>query len=109
MISVPNIDSLEARLFGRAWRGLDIPRHAVSFRPKVIERLLHECGFGKVSIRPQMLASSISESIILLLPNGRQLFGSRIARLLYLAMVLPASLSYMLGNAGAIEVTAHKP
>ncbi|MBA4375971.1 MAG: hypothetical protein C0401_07345 [Anaerolinea sp.] len=108
-ICIPNIGSLEARLFGRAWRGLDPPRHAVHFRPKVIERLLQECGFAQVSIRPQMFASFISESIILLLPNGRQLFGSRVARLLYLAMVLPASLSYMLGNADAIELTAHKP
>lgn len=108
-ICVPNIGSLEARLFGRAWRGLDLPRHAIHFRLKVIEQLLQECGFAQVNIRPQMLASSISESLILLLPGGRQLFGSRFARVLYLALVLPASLSYLLGNVGAMEATAHKP
>ena len=108
-LSIPNIDSLESRFFGRNWMGLDIPRHIVHFRAKVIKKLLQECGFEHVNIRPQMFASSISESLILLSPGGGQLLGTQLARILYLATIFPASLSYLLGNAGAVEIKAQKP
>lgn len=37
---VPNADSLDARLFGRFWRGLDAPRHLYIFTPKTLSGLL---------------------------------------------------------------------
>ena len=110
-ISLPNIRSFEAALFRRAWRPLDIPRHTVHFSRDVLERLLLEIGFVKISTRPSMLAASFSESLLLALPArlGKLLMTTRGARLLYLSMVFPASLSYAFGNAGAIEVTATRP
>ena len=110
-LGVPNIGSLEAKIFGRYWIGLDVPRHVVHFRPSVLVRLLEEAGFVDVRQRPAMLASSLSESLLLALPAvlRYRLLGSRWARGLYLSMLLPASLSYALGNAGAIEVIARRP
>ena len=110
-LGVPNIGSIEAKVFGRYWIGLDVPRHVVHFRPSVLARLLEETGFVDVEQRPAMLASSISESLMLALPGALRyrLLGSRWARGIYLSMIFPASLSYAVGNAGAIEVTARRP
>ena len=45
MLSVPNAGSLDARLFGRYWIGLDPPRHLSVFSLAGLERLLGETGF----------------------------------------------------------------
>jgi SAM-dependent methyltransferase len=110
LVTVPNIGSWEARVFGRFWRPLDVPRHLVHFRGAVLGRLLRDVGFARVSVRPSMLPSSFSESLIVCLPAalGDRLSRPKVARLLYLAMVFPAALSYFSGNAGAIELTAFK-
>jgi 2-polyprenyl-3-methyl-5-hydroxy-6-metoxy-1,4-benzoquinol methylase len=109
-LNLPNIDSLEAKIFGARWVGLDIPRHLVHFRPAVIERLLEAIGFVSITIRPAMFASSISTSLLMTLPERirYRLLGSRLDRLFYLSMIFPASLSYLFGNAGTIEITARK-
>jgi len=111
IIILPNIDSFEAKLFGRYWIGLDIPRHMVHFREHVILRLLKTIGFSVVKIRPAMFASSISESLIMMLPVGirYRFLHSRAARHVYLLTVFPAALSYLLGNRGLIEIVTQKP
>ena len=79
-------------------------------RMTAVKQLLQDIGFEAITFRPAMLASSISESLLLALPEAirYRLLGSRFARLLYLSMIFPASISYLLGNAGAIEITAQK-
>jgi 2-polyprenyl-3-methyl-5-hydroxy-6-metoxy-1,4-benzoquinol methylase len=44
-LCVPNIASLQARLFGRFWFHLDAPRHLVHFSPATLEALLARAGF----------------------------------------------------------------
>jgi len=109
-LQIPNIGSMEAKFFSRRWRGLDMPRHVHHFSTESITALLSRTGFVVTGTRPAMAASSISESIVLTLPKvvRYRLLNSMLARSLYLAMVLPASLSYLFGNDGAIEVTAVK-
>jgi SAM-dependent methyltransferase len=109
-IVVPEIGGFESAFFGRSWIGLDVPRHLVHFRRAVLVRLLKETGFAEVTARPTMFASSISESLILTLrPSLRyRALHSRFARVLYLSMIFPASLSYLCGNSGAMEVLARK-
>lgn len=111
LIGIPNVGSYEAKLFGRYWRGLDIPRHLFHFRESELRRLIEACGFTVLKVRPMMFASSISESLIMLLPERiRYCFlHSRASRYLYLLMVFPAALSYLLGNRGLIELVAQKP
>jgi 2-polyprenyl-3-methyl-5-hydroxy-6-metoxy-1,4-benzoquinol methylase len=109
-ISVPNIDSWEARLFGRDWVGLDVPRHLTHFPEEVLKRLLSDIGFS-VQTRPAMFASFISESLILMLPESLryQVFYSKLARFLYLLAIFPASVTYLIGNRGVVEFLAQKP
>lgn len=109
-IAVPNIDSLEARIFGKYWIGLDLPRHMVHFSENVISKQLRICGFDVLSIRPAMFATSLSESLIMLLPGWlrKSIFNSTVSKALYFMCIFPAALSYLLGNRPIIEVIARK-
>jgi SAM-dependent methyltransferase len=109
-VSLPNLDSAEARLFGRSWVGLDIPRHCVHVRESVFRSLLERTGFSVLSARPALFSSSVSESIVLMLPRAmrRRVVGSRAARYLYLLAAPFAVLSYVLGNRGVIEIVAER-
>jgi len=42
---VPNVGSLQARVFGAHWAGWDAPRHVVHFSEGRLRGLLAECGF----------------------------------------------------------------
>jgi 2-polyprenyl-3-methyl-5-hydroxy-6-metoxy-1,4-benzoquinol methylase len=110
LISVPNIESLEARVFGRYWRGLDIPRHTVHFRERVLIQLLEALGFSVLEIRPLMWAASISESFMSILPASARKWclTSKVSRWFYYLMNFVASTSYLLGNRGVVEVVAQK-
>lgn len=46
LLRVPWLDSLDARLFGSYWAGLDTPRHLTVFSRDTLTRLLRETGFG---------------------------------------------------------------
>ena len=49
-LCLPNFDSLERRLFGPRWFGLDMPRHLYHFSPATIRRLLREAGFDVLEL-----------------------------------------------------------
>jgi SAM-dependent methyltransferase len=51
VISVPNIDSLPFRWFGRHWFGLELPRHLTHFTPVSVMQLLQRCGFATEPIQ----------------------------------------------------------
>lgn len=44
-VAVPNYESLQARLFGRHWFHLDVPRHYFHLGPRTLEALLTRHGF----------------------------------------------------------------
>jgi hypothetical protein len=45
IVSVPNFAGWDARLFGRRWFHLDVPRHRFHFEPGTLFGLLDSCGF----------------------------------------------------------------
>ncbi len=45
VFAIPNWESVDARLFGEFWAGLDKPRHLYVFPRLALERLLSEAGF----------------------------------------------------------------
>jgi SAM-dependent methyltransferase len=45
LLSLPDPDTIEARVFGRYWAGLDMPRHLTLFGRRALERLLRETGY----------------------------------------------------------------
>jgi SAM-dependent methyltransferase len=53
-VETPNIDSLDARLFGRThWGGYHIPRHWNMFTPTTLRRLLTDAGLEVIGTRFQ--------------------------------------------------------
>lgn len=51
VMSLPNPDSLEARLLGRYWLGWDLPRHLNLFRPALLRSHLARSGFAVEATR----------------------------------------------------------
>jgi SAM-dependent methyltransferase len=47
---VPNAASLDARVFGPYWRGLDAPRHLYIFTPDTMRKLLEAAGLQMVDV-----------------------------------------------------------
>jgi len=99
IVQVPNAACWQFRVLGRAWNGVDVPRHLFDFRDGDLARLLESCGFEVAhrkyfSLRdnPAGLASSLAPGLD---PMARRVRGvgespgGRLARdLLYLALVL---------------------
>lgn len=50
VLTVPNIDSVEAKIFGRYWAGLDAPRHLYLYSRNVIKKILDSTGFELVEV-----------------------------------------------------------
>ncbi len=63
-VETPNIDALSHSAFGRAWRGLEPPRHLILFNRKSLIRLLREVGFESVRqhLAPWQVKLMIGES-----------------------------------------------
>jgi 2-polyprenyl-3-methyl-5-hydroxy-6-metoxy-1,4-benzoquinol methylase len=49
VLRVPNVSSLDAKLFKRYWAGYDAPRHLYVFSPRTLEELLREAGFNPIN------------------------------------------------------------
>lgn len=109
-MGMPNVGSVEARLLGRRWQPLELPRHLYHFTPETLSRYLQRAGFVGIRIAPEWFPSSISDSVDYLI---EELTGRRWRRpdhwATYYLTAPIASLSYVLGNAGIMRVTAVKP
>ena len=101
IVQVPNLHSLQARLFGARWYGLDVPRHIVNFSPAGLRRLLANGGFAgetvaRFSLRdnPAALASSLVPGLDPIGRRGRRQqgrpFSEAAAELIYFGFVLAA-------------------
>ena len=48
-LETPNVESEGHRVFGRDWRGLEVPRHLVMFNARSLQTLLQRSGFTQIS------------------------------------------------------------
>lgn len=62
-VSVPDIESREARLFGDKWFHLDPPRHITFFTKELLFNLFLENGFGDVKIKSLAVPTGFAGSI----------------------------------------------
>ena len=101
VVQVPNAACWQFHLLGRAWNGVDVPRHLFDFRASDVETLLEGCGFEVARLKyfslrdnPAGLASSLAPSLDPMARRVRRLPESHAARLakdlLYLALVTAA-------------------
>ncbi len=121
IIQVPNVSSIQARIFGNSWYGLDVPRHVISFTPKAISHLLREMGFDfrlipRFSLRdnPASIASSLVPWLDPIRRKGRRLNSRPLLSgameaayfALYLLALPPAYLESVFGRGGTIWACA---
>ncbi|MGH2955909.1 MAG: class I SAM-dependent methyltransferase, partial [Solirubrobacterales bacterium] len=105
---LPNFDSAERRMFGRAWNGLDVPRHLHHFSRDTITALLDACGFRVERIAPQFQGASLGASAQLALSRlglGRK-GPYRASGIVYSVAVPVGWLLSGLGNGAFIQVAA---
>ena len=106
IVQVPDAACWQYRLLGRAWNGLDVPRHLYNFRGRDLEKLLAACGFEVLrrkhfSLRdnPAGMASSLAPGLDPMARRVRRIAesaGAKLAKdLLYFAL-LTASLPFTL-------------
>jgi 2-polyprenyl-3-methyl-5-hydroxy-6-metoxy-1,4-benzoquinol methylase len=106
ILVTPNIDSYEAKIFGRYWTALEVPRHLFFFSLKTIKRLFETTSFeiekvDWISFLPIMLRGSLRN----VRQEGHKSMGSTISDFLKWSFV--QSLSYLFsedkpGHFGAI-------
>jgi len=71
-LTVPDSGSLEAKLFGKYWRGFDLPRHIVHYDSMAITAVLEKNNLKVCKIEAQDFPSSFIESIaFFFLKKGR--------------------------------------
>jgi SAM-dependent methyltransferase len=106
---VPNIASLESRVFRRLWYPLEVPRHLHHFDPRSLVHLLTESGFRPERIAPQRQGFSLSGSLQHLAGEltGRRL-QPRQSRALYYLTLPFASVLLALGNLAVLDVTCSR-
>jgi SAM-dependent methyltransferase len=106
-ISCPNYASLQRRLFGRHWFGLDVPRHLYHFTPSTLTAMLASAGFSVGTIVPEHEYCSIGVSLSLTLDAMRHSSGpARISRKLHLAAMPFSVFARTLGAKPCMFVTA---
>ncbi len=107
IVWMPNFGSLERRVFGRHWAGLDVPRHLYHFSLESLETALRTSGFRLQSWRPQFQGSSLGDSVRQSLAALAGHSGGSPAR--GRAYEASAALGWLLaglGNAASVEVRA---
>jgi SAM-dependent methyltransferase len=120
----PNAACWQFRLLGRAWNGLDVPRHLFDFRARDLERLIESCGFVVVRRKhfswrdnPAGLASSLAPGLDPMARRTRRVRESSAARIAkdtaHFALALgglPFTLLEAAAGAGStIMIEARKP
>lgn len=70
VVGVPNIDSLEAKIFKEHWFHLFVPKHLYQFSPATLTAALRKAGFGRVQIRHDLFSFGLIGSLQCLL-NAR--------------------------------------
>jgi hypothetical protein len=113
---VPDAGGIQARLFGRRWFHLDVPRHVFHYDPSVLARVLASRGLVVVGVdRPEVeedLLGWLQSAQNVLLPTPNLLFdclrgepvvrrGELAAALLLAVLLLPLA---VLATAGSVVV-----
>lgn len=113
MLAVPNVESLNARIFKENWWHLCVPVHPFSFSAKTLTRLVANCGFLVETVRYNSDYVGTLGSVQIWLNRNKQrrssqglVFNSRTLRVLsgWLQKVFD-----LLGWGDMIEITAIKP
>lgn len=103
-LATPNVKSLGHRVFGRAWRGLEPPRHITVYSARALHTLLTAAGFTNIRFRRRGRGSAY------ILRASKALAAGRKRQLFPLSAGLVDLLASVCAYAGEeLVVTARKP
>lgn len=122
VISVPNIDSFQARIFKARWFHLDAPRHLFHFSPRTIRILLAKAGFDLQAVnhcggRHNYVGLRMSLRYVLQRPGPRPAIAQNVPARQQFSLLkscfnrccnFVAALENLSGHGGTIEVYAKK-
>ena len=89
ILYVPNIESIDLKVFGKYWANLEVPRHIHFFRYNDLKMYLQKTGFQIEKILyPGTIYSGYSETIKILLKNKVNIFKiiSKVSNALFVKM-----------------------
>ncbi len=118
LLGVPNIGSIEARIFGRRWFSLDAPRHLSHFTPRTLAAALIAAGLIPRRIIHSPGTAGLVYSVmgdltgVMLKLRGRPLSDStyhRAANVLHRVARPLCAGAARIGRGGALEAYAIKP
>jgi SAM-dependent methyltransferase len=90
VFSVPNLESMEARLFGRYWLGWDLPRHLYLFPQKQLREILTTLGLRQKDVQCIAGSHAALELSLRFLIKGKGVYSPAMRRLLRAYLSLPA-------------------
>lgn len=104
----PNVDGYGHRVFGRDWRGLEVPRHLHLFSQGTIERLATQAGFAAVASRTTAARSAVLFGECLALKQDKippsEVPLTAVMKIQVAGHLLAARVLGLLGIAGADEL-----
>ncbi len=122
LVQVPNRASLQARLFGSRWYGLDCPRHLYNYSLFSVQHLLGRAGYRILSVEHYSLRDNAAAFVSSLFPgldpmssrvrrgNGASGGGGLVRGALYLPLVVLAQpfalLEAKLGRGATVKIAA---
>jgi len=111
LLEVPNIESWQARLFGRYWFHLDPPRHRYHFSPSTLKAYLAAGGFDQIQICHIPSSVGLAGSLQALLNQMTRRRGRAIreSRLFHLLLWPFAALEALAGHGGCLYASARVP
>lgn len=111
-IAVPNIDSLEAKVFGEYWNPLQLPIHLYHFSPITLKQLLKRSGFGILCLKTYSPAEQFYDSLLRYLKkslhNVPLSFLSGFSKVLALLAIPFLWVLHLFNKGSAIRVLAQK-
>jgi 2-polyprenyl-3-methyl-5-hydroxy-6-metoxy-1,4-benzoquinol methylase len=90
VFSIPNLESLEAKVFGRYWLGWDLPRHLYLFPQKQLNSVLQELGMRLIDRQNIAGSHAAFEYSLRFLFNAKGWRGQQGQTLLRIYRSLPA-------------------
>ncbi|MHB1414824.1 MAG: class I SAM-dependent methyltransferase [Chloroflexota bacterium] len=110
---LPNLESVEARIFGKYWSGYDVPRHLYTFSVSSITKMLEKSDLNVLRVGFSNAANDWIRSLSYLAGGCRATqFVRRIASvdnpIALLLFILPSWLSAQVGKGGRMKVVAEK-
>jgi 2-polyprenyl-3-methyl-5-hydroxy-6-metoxy-1,4-benzoquinol methylase len=112
VINVPNLDSLQARMFKNRWYHLDVPRHLYHYTPRSLTSIVEGVGFKTLDIHffsSEHNWSGILGSLMRLNPPGENVTHKALRKMMGVPVTRAlAFLEAAIGRGGTFELYARK-